>query len=88
MIKKKQIFLLVKITVFIFVLLTVCFFIIFYGQTSVTQNVDNYAYSLPFEKGSRFRIVQGYGGLFSHRHIAALDFEMPIGTPICAAREE
>jgi murein DD-endopeptidase MepM/ murein hydrolase activator NlpD len=31
-------------------------------------------------------VVQGYGGLFSHRYVAALDFEMPIGTPVCAAR--
>lgn len=30
---------------------------------------------------------QGYGGLFTHRHVAALDFDMPEGTPVCAARE-
>jgi murein DD-endopeptidase MepM/ murein hydrolase activator NlpD len=32
-------------------------------------------------------VVQGYGGLFSHKHTAALDFGMPEGTPIYAARE-
>ena len=34
-----------------------------------------------------YRVVQGYGGLFSHSYIAAIDFEMPIGTAVCAARE-
>lgn len=31
-------------------------------------------------------MVQGYGGLFSHKYIAAIDFAMPAGTPIYAAR--
>lgn len=62
-------------------------FVLFSYQTEVTKNVDNYIYALPFAKGKSHRIVQGYGGLFSHSHIAALDFEMPVGTPICAARE-
>jgi murein DD-endopeptidase MepM/ murein hydrolase activator NlpD len=53
----------------------------------VTKNIDPYVYDLPFEKGTKHRIVQGYGGLFSHRNIAALDFNMPEGTPVCAARE-
>ena len=48
--------------------------------------MDTYEYKLPFNKGNTFRVVQGYGGLFSHRHIAALDFEMPIGTSVYAAR--
>ena len=60
--------------------------ILLYGSTSVTKNVQHYEYSLPFKKGARYRVVQGYGGLFSHRYIAAIDFEMPIGTPVCAAR--
>ena len=54
--------------------------------TSVTKNLDTYIYSLPFDKGNRYKVVQGYGGLFSHKHIAAIDFNMPIGTPIYAAR--
>ena len=56
-------------------------------RSGVTKNVDAFIYELPFEKGTKHRIVQGYGGLFSHRHIAALDFDMPEGTPVCAARE-
>ena len=30
--------------------------------------------------------MQGYGGRFSHNHKAALDFNMPEGTPVYAAR--
>lgn len=60
--------------------------ILFYYTTSVTKNVDNYEYELPFNKGTKFSVIQGYGGLFTHINIAAIDFEMPIGTPVCAAR--
>ena len=49
---------------------------------------DNYLYALPYAKNKRFRIVQGYGGGYSHRGASkyALDFDMPVGTPIHAAR--
>jgi len=60
--------------------------VFFFYSTSITKNVDKYEYELPFNKGTKYRVVQGYGGLFSHRYIAAIDFEMPIGTPVCAAR--
>lgn len=69
---------------------TGCIFLIllalFFYETDVTPNVDSYIYELPFEKGTKHKIVQGYGGLFSHSHIAALDFEMPVGTAVCASR--
>jgi murein DD-endopeptidase MepM/ murein hydrolase activator NlpD len=61
--------------------------VFFFYKTNVTENTDSYVYALPFKKGDAYRVVQGYGGLFSHTHIAALDFEMPVGTPIHAARE-
>ena len=67
-------------------IVTIGVVILFYYSTRVTKNVDNYEYEFPFKKGITYRVVQGYGGLFSHRFIAALDFEMPIGTPVCAAR--
>lgn len=54
--------------------------------SSVTRNLDTHVYSLPFAKGASFRVVQGYGGRFSHTHKAALDFGMPEGTPVLAAR--
>lgn len=46
----------------------------------------SYVYSLPYEKGRSFFIVQGYFGVFSHKERAALDFKMKRGTKICAAR--
>lgn len=55
--------------------------------SNVTSNTDNYVYDLPFKAGSSYRVVQGYGGWFSHKGIAAVDFYMPVGTPVYAARE-
>ncbi len=55
--------------------------------SEVTKNLDTYIYDLPYEKGTRHKVVQGYGGRFSHTNKAALDFEMPEGTSIYAARE-
>ena len=54
--------------------------------TKVTANLDHFIYELPFMNGSRYKVVQGYGGRFSHKNKAALDFRMPEGTPIYAAR--
>src|SRR4026207_2110488 len=62
-------------------------FTLFSYQNEVTKNVDSYVYELPFEKGAKHRVVQGYGGLFSHIHTAAVDFTMPVGTSVFAARE-
>lgn len=71
----------------ILVLLLLCAFCVFLlWTTSVTSNVDTYIYDLPFNKGISHRVVQGYGGLFSHYHIAAIDFDMPVGTEVYAAR--
>lgn len=46
----------------------------------------SYVYSLPYESGKRYRMVQGYFSSFSHRERAALDFKMKCGTKITAAR--
>jgi murein DD-endopeptidase MepM/ murein hydrolase activator NlpD len=72
---------------FIILILIACLIIFSFLGSSVTNNEDTYIYNLPFEAGTKHRIVQGYGGLFSHRNIAALDFDMAEGTPVCAARE-
>jgi murein DD-endopeptidase MepM/ murein hydrolase activator NlpD len=77
----------IKWTVVLLVIVAAILFILFSYQTEVTKNIDSYVYELPFEKGTGHRVVQGYGGLFSHLHIAALDFAMPVGTTVCAARE-
>jgi murein DD-endopeptidase MepM/ murein hydrolase activator NlpD len=76
----------IKVFFIIAFILTIGLLILFYYSTPVTKNVDNYEYELPFKKGGKYRVVQGYGGLFSHRYIAAIDFAMPTGTPVCAAR--
>lgn len=52
------------------------------------KTFDNtYTYNLPYSKGSEFKVHQGYNGTFSHQEKNQLDFTMPIGTKICAARE-
>jgi len=77
---------LLKILISILIILIIGLVITFYYSTSVTKNLDSYEYELPFKKGAKYLVVQGYGGLFSHMHIAAIDFEMPTGTPVYAAR--
>ncbi|MDB5097120.1 MAG: mepM [Cyanobacteria bacterium RYN_339] len=44
-------------------------------------------YDLPYAPGEGFRVLQGYFGAFSHHDVAAIDWAMPEGTPIRAARE-
>lgn len=53
------------------------------------QHDDAHRYQLPFAKDADYRVVQGYGGGYSHSGASryALDFAMPIGTPVHAARE-
>jgi murein DD-endopeptidase MepM/ murein hydrolase activator NlpD len=84
---KKRISIRIKIIVIILFAFISFVLVCFFYSTSVTKNLDTYIYNLPFEKGTKHRVVQGYGGLFSHKNIAAIDFEMPEGTPIYAARE-
>jgi murein DD-endopeptidase MepM/ murein hydrolase activator NlpD len=45
-------------------------------------------YSFPYSSGKSYRIVQGYGSRFSHTGLEefAIDFDMPVGTPVHAAR--
>ena len=75
-----------KILFLVALLLTITFLIFFYYSTEVTSNLDSFEYQLPYSIGTKHRVVQGYGGLFSHQNIAAIDFEMPIGTPVYASR--
>ncbi|MFP5040355.1 M23 family metallopeptidase [Parasediminibacterium sp. JCM 36343] len=57
------------------------------GDATIKLYDINYAYDLPFEKGRGCKVDQGYNGSFSHQHENAIDFNMPEGTPIVAARE-
>jgi murein DD-endopeptidase MepM/ murein hydrolase activator NlpD len=49
---------------------------------------DDYLYRLPYANGASYRVLQGFGSRFSHRGIEqyAVDFRMPTGTPVHAAR--
>jgi murein DD-endopeptidase MepM/ murein hydrolase activator NlpD len=46
-------------------------------------------YLLPFEKGQSHQVIQSYGGRLTHHgyNRYAIDFAMPEGTTVCAARE-
>lgn len=57
--------------------------------SAFAQHDDNYIYALPLAKGSTVHVSQGYNGGFSHRGLSAyaIDFSLPIGTPVYAARE-
>jgi murein DD-endopeptidase MepM/ murein hydrolase activator NlpD len=79
--------LIMKRIFFIILIIVAGLFVFSLLSSSVTKNIDTYIYNLPYKEGTKHRVVQGYGGLFSHMHIAALDFNLPEGTPVCAARE-
>ena len=75
-----------KILLFLVLLLT-ALVVYFSSASKVTANLDAYVYDLPFKPGTTHQVVQGYGGRFSHHHKAALDFDLPEGTGVYAARE-
>ena len=57
------------------------------GDVNVQEVATAYEYDLPFQKRQEYLIFQGYNGMSSHKNINALDFKMPEGTAIVAARE-
>jgi len=75
-----------KITV-VFLILVLLVTVLWFLGSEVSTHSDDYVYNLPFKKGSSHRVIQGYGGWFSHKGVAAIDFYMPVGTPVYAARE-
>lgn len=60
-----------------------------YIMGDVNAVPDGASYDLPFAPGQGFRVNQGYGGVFSHTGVLefSLDFALPEGTPVYAARE-
>lgn len=58
------------------------------GDT-LAQHDNAVIYDLPFPKGKRYKIMQGFGGKFSHtgEFQYSIDFDMPVGTMVTAARE-
>jgi murein DD-endopeptidase MepM/ murein hydrolase activator NlpD len=60
----------------------------YYKLGSALAVPDDYLYSLPYEPGSTYKVTQAFGGSFSHTgsNKYAIDWKMPQGTPIYAAR--
>ncbi|HXT12402.1 MAG TPA: M23 family metallopeptidase [Candidatus Angelobacter sp.] len=60
----------------------------YYKLGSIDAVPDDYVYSLPYAPGTSHRITQGYNGKFSHQgsNKYAIDWQMPEGTVVCAAR--
>ena len=55
----------------------------------INPNTD-YLYRLPFKKGKKYKVTQGFNGKFSHYGSIsqyAIDFKLEIGEPVYAARE-
>jgi murein DD-endopeptidase MepM/ murein hydrolase activator NlpD len=48
---------------------------------------NSFIYRLPFEKGTKRRVIQAAYSKLSHKGEIALDFNVKVGTTICAARD-
>lgn len=59
------------------------------GDPDSARHDDSYKYVIPFEKGTGRKVQQGYGGAFSHDGWMkySIDFPVPVGTKVCAARD-
>jgi murein DD-endopeptidase MepM/ murein hydrolase activator NlpD len=60
-----------------------------FGDTISSKHNDKFLYDFPFKKRKRYKLIQSWGGRFSHsmpRSYHALDFKMEIGEPVHAAR--
>jgi murein DD-endopeptidase MepM/ murein hydrolase activator NlpD len=57
------------------------------GNLLSTRHDNSYVYLLPYQSSRPHMLMQGYFGKFSHANTHALDFEMPTGTKVVAARE-
>ncbi|HWC58690.1 MAG TPA: M23 family metallopeptidase [Verrucomicrobiae bacterium] len=60
----------------------------YYKMGSSVAQPDDYVYSLPYAPGTTHKITQGYNGKYSHQgsNKYAIDWQMPEGTPVYAAR--
>lgn len=58
-----------------------------YGSAEALPD-HRHVYRLPYREGESYRVSQGPGGSFSHTGDShhAIDFDMPEGTPVLAAR--
>ncbi|KAA2223753.1 M23 family metallopeptidase [Chryseobacterium sediminis] len=62
-------------------------YMMYIGDVTLINYDKDYHYDLPFKKGKSVNIYQGYNGTFSHQNENSLDFTMPEGTEVTAARE-
>lgn len=56
--------------------------------SSCAVHDDSAVYQLPFAAGTKYKVTQGYNGSYSHKgsNLYAIDWQMPEGTPVFAAR--
>lgn len=56
--------------------------------SNCARHDDSYIYQLPYTRGDKFKVTQGYNGKFSHfgSNQYAIDWDMPEGTLVRAAR--
>jgi murein DD-endopeptidase MepM/ murein hydrolase activator NlpD len=56
--------------------------------SNVAVHDDTTVYQLPYLPGDRFTVTQGFNGTYSHKgsNKYAIDWKMPEGTLVCAAR--
>lgn len=60
-----------------------------HGDPLTVKPDGSFQYALPFQRKKTYKLIQGFKGRFSHNKPAsmfALDFAMPIGDKVCAAR--
>jgi murein DD-endopeptidase MepM/ murein hydrolase activator NlpD len=57
------------------------------ANEQLAQQDSSYVYSLPYEKGKKYLLIQGYRSKLSHKNRLALDFKMKKGTAVTAARD-
>ncbi len=57
------------------------------GDVTITNYDKAFLYDLPFPKGKSYTLFQGYNGKFSHQNENSIDFTMPEGSEVVAARD-
>ena len=68
-------------------------YINFKGNLSYKENIkidEDFEYVLPFKKGKKYKIIQGFNGRFSHNLISskyAIDFNFKVGDTVYASRK-
>jgi len=62
------------------------FKVTYFMGNALDKPSSDHTYRLPFRAGQRYYMSQGYNGVFSHQGKYSVDFTMPEGTEVCAAR--